>query len=138
MKQIPECLFNQFSKSISFLLFMEGNFFRIMVVFEFKWNIQVYLEAGLTPRRMRNPYNNTKYQLYILHKKVGTFKHQSARWQILHLMLRNEKSRLVPCLYQLKIFFERQYEALCVLISLEFRTTWIPLYLWYVEQIRET
>ena len=50
---------------------MEGNFFRIMVVFEFKWNIQVYLEAGLTPRRMRNPYNNTKYQLYILHKKVG-------------------------------------------------------------------
>ena len=69
MKQILECLVNQFSKSISFLLFMEGNFFRIMVVFEFKWNIQVYLEAGLTPRRMRNPYNNTKYQLYILHKK---------------------------------------------------------------------
>ena len=62
-------LSTSFQKSISFLLFMEGNFFRIMVVFEFKWNIQVYLEAGLTPRRMRNPYNNTKYQLYIPQKK---------------------------------------------------------------------
>ena len=41
-------------------------------------------------------------------KKVGTFKHQSSRWHILHLITRNERSRLST-----RFFFERQWSTLC-------------------------
>ena len=68
--------------------------------------------SGVFGGRADSPQNEKsiqQHQISTLHsaQKVRTFRqHQSARWQILHLVIRNERSRLgaVPCLYQLKIF----------------------------------